>query len=73
MRILNLKELELVAGGNYDYPVLTDAEKATMTPEQIAEWDDYQHRQWLLAMYSGNEGDRMPDYDWINQHGNGTW
>lgn len=74
MRILNLKELELVAGAsNYNYPVLTDEELATMTPEQIDFWSENEHRKWLDWLYSNNDGDRQPDYDWMEKHGNTPW
>lgn len=74
MRILNLKELELVAGAiAYNQPVLTPEEMATMTPEQIADFDGYHNYLWQLSMSAGNAGDRMTDYEWIQKHGSGSW
>jgi hypothetical protein len=74
MRILNLKELELVAGaeGNYDYPVLSDEAKAMMTPDQIEEWEANEARKYAEWMNNPALGDRSEDYEWMLQHG-GVW
>jgi hypothetical protein len=71
MRILNLKDLELVAGGgqgNYDYPVLSDEAKAIMTAEQIEEWEANEARKYAEWVNDPAAGDRSQDYEWIAAH-----
>lgn len=74
MRILDLKELELVAGADpYVWPELSDEVKATMSQAQIDEWYAYQLQLWSEWLNNPYGGDRAEDYKWMEAHGQGTW
>lgn len=74
MRILDLKDLELVAGADpYVFPELSDEARAIMTQEQIDEWYAFEWQKYSEWLANPAAGDRWEDYQWMEKHGDGTW
>lgn len=67
MRILNVKELNAVAGAEI-YGDWRDG----LTPEEIAYHEQLAYEAglaaWANMMGDGYDGDRMPDWEWMEKH-----